>query len=257
MDRNERPSAIEQRFHRVSGDRRDDSLNRLLMARHNHATLVLCNMKQQCEVVARTLRNAGWYARALHGNLEARDREQVLLQFMNSSISIIVATDVAAGTFTPASLELVVSYDLPRNPDIHAQRLEYVQPGGALVYMVAPEEEQRFRRIVSRFNLESETESLPTPEQWVIPQPPYVTLLINGGSKDRLSEGELRNLLSSYEAIGSDGLGRVEVRNFCTYLAVRRDVSRQALEIFRNTRLHGKQYAVRPLDGRVAIEGAT
>ncbi len=257
MDWNENPTGIEERFHRVSNDHRDDSLNRLLMARHSGATLVLCNMKQQCEVVARTLRNAGWYARALHGNLEARDRDQVLLQFMNSSISVIVATDVAAGTFTPASLELVVSYDLPRNPEMHAQRLEYVRPGGALVYLVATEEEQRFRRIVSRFNLDPETEPLPAPEQWVVPQPPFVTLLLNGGSKDRLSEGELRNLLGSNDAIGEHDLGRVEVRSFCSYLAVRRDVSRRALEIIRGTRLHGKHYAVRALDSRVAIEGAT
>lgn len=60
---------------------------------------------------------------ALHGDLEQRDRDQTLVRFANGSARILVATDVAARGLDIKSLELVVNYELARDPEVHVHRI--------------------------------------------------------------------------------------------------------------------------------------
>ncbi len=238
--------STQQSFYWLSNARRDDALSELLYAHQPSAALVLCNMKQQCEVVARTLRNAGWYARALHGNLEQRDREQVLLQFDNGSITVVIATDVAAGSLRSRQLELVVSFDLPRNPAIHSQRQAFVAPDGLLASLVTAQDESRFRRVAEHFALSHGLEPLPRPEERSIRKPLWSTLMINGGEKDRLTPLDVEEALVG-SGLAVEAIGRVDIRDFCTYVSVARDSASRATESLREARLHGKQFMVRPL----------
>ncbi len=235
-----------QSFYWLSSARRDDALLELLYARQPSAALVLCNMKQQCEVVARTLRNAGWYARALHGNLEQRDREQVLLQFDNGSITVVIATDVAAGSLRSRGLELVVSFDLPRNPAIHFQRQGFVAPEGLLASLVTAQDENRYRRVEAHCTSSAGLESLPRAQERSVRKPLWSTLMINGGEKDRLTPLDVEEALVG-GGLSAEAIGRVDIRDFCTYVAVARESASRALEILREARLHGKQFMVRGL----------
>ena len=61
--------------------------------------------------------------KALHGDLEQRDRDQVLVQFTNRSCSILVATDVAARGLDIEDLPAVINFDLPRDPEIYIHRI--------------------------------------------------------------------------------------------------------------------------------------
>jgi len=69
-----------------------------LLLKHYHpvSTLAFCNTRQQCRDLLQVLREQGFHALALHGELEQRERDQVLIQFANRSCSVLVATDVAA-----------------------------------------------------------------------------------------------------------------------------------------------------------------
>jgi len=60
---------------------------------------------------------------ALHGDLEQRDREQVLLQFTNKSKAILVATDVAARGLDIKELDLVINYQISYDPQVHTHRI--------------------------------------------------------------------------------------------------------------------------------------
>jgi len=240
-----------QQFFRVSGARREKTLEALLELHHSDATLVLCNMKQRCEIVASNLRNAGWSARALHGNLEQRDREQVLIQFINGSCNVLVPTDVAAEALgEDVNLPLVVSFDLPRNPAIHEVRAGFASPRGAIASLVAAEERQRFERVAFRYEGIPEPVSLPFPEdmsQEMHRGARMVTLMIEGGEKDHISAKAVLNALLEQGGLSRDQVGRVDVRDFCIYLAVARDQARSALHSLRQARLHGKTFSVRSI----------
>ena len=76
--------------------KRTEGLVSLLQKYKPDSALVFCNTKQLTEDVALELRNLGFISRAIHGDLEQRDRDNRLVQFANKSLSILVATDVAA-----------------------------------------------------------------------------------------------------------------------------------------------------------------
>lgn len=239
-----------QAFFRVSGARREKTLEALLEHHHRGATLVLCNMKQQCEIVARNLRAGGWSARALHGNLEQRDREQVLVQFINGSCNVLVATDVAAEALGETALSLVVSFDLPRNPAIHAVRAGFVSESGLMASLVASDERQRFERLSEQYPGVSEPDTLPFPDDMspqVRREAPMVTLMLDGGEKDHISSRAVIDALTNQGGLEPDEVGRVDVRDFCIYLAVSREHARLGLQSLRSARLHGKTFGVRCL----------
>ncbi|TDT43375.1 DbpA-like RNA binding protein [Halospina denitrificans] len=239
-----------QAFFRVAGARREKTLEALLEHHHRGATLVLCNMKQQCEIVARNLRAGGWSARALHGNLEQRDREQVLVQFVNGSCNVLVATDVAAEALGETALGLVVSFDLPRNPAIHAVRAGFVSDKGLMASLVAPDERQRFERLAEQYPGVSEPENLPFPDEMhpqVRREAPMVTLMLDGGEKDHISSRAVVDALTKQGGLEADEVGRIDVRDFCVYLAVSREHAREGLQSLRTARLHGKTFGVRSL----------
>jgi ATP-independent RNA helicase DbpA len=91
-------------------------------ARHYRpvSTLAFCNTRQQCRDLLKVLRAQGFHALALHGEMEQRERDQVLIQFANRSCSVLVATDVAARGLDIAQLEAVINVDVtPRPGGLH------------------------------------------------------------------------------------------------------------------------------------------
>jgi ATP-independent RNA helicase DbpA len=80
------------------------------------STLAFCNTKQQCRDLVAVLQAQGFSALALHGELEQRERDQVLVRFANRSCSVLVATDIAARGLDIAQLEAVINVDITPDP---------------------------------------------------------------------------------------------------------------------------------------------
>ena len=89
-------SQIRQRFYEVTESERLHAVGLLLNHFRPESTLAFCNTKQQCRDLVAMLQAQGIVALELHGDLEQRERDQVLVQFANRSCSVLVATDVAA-----------------------------------------------------------------------------------------------------------------------------------------------------------------
>jgi len=87
------------------------------------SALVFCNTRRETEEVADELRSHGMSALALHGDLEQRVRDQVLVRFSNKSVSVLVATDVAARGLQIADVTHVFNFDLPQDPPDYVHRI--------------------------------------------------------------------------------------------------------------------------------------
>lgn len=190
---------IQQVFFEIQKGERTRALVSLLQHYRPESSVVFCNRKQQCQELADELWQQGFHALALHGDLEQKDRDQVLVRFANKSSSILVATDVAARGLDIKDLTAVINFELSPDPEIHIHRIGRTGRAGnkglALSLFMASEapkvnaiEEYQNRPV----RLEN-TSSLQARENFKL-SPPMVTLCINGGRKTRFARRYIRSI---------------------------------------------------------------
>ena len=108
-----------QRFYEVTDEERLPAVATLLRHYRPVSTLAFCNTKQQCRDLVDLLQEQGFHALTLNGDMEQRERDQVLVQFANRSCSVLVATDVAARGLDIAQLEAVINVDVTLDPEVY------------------------------------------------------------------------------------------------------------------------------------------
>ena len=114
---------IEELFFDVAPTQKLDALIVLLHHYQPESALVFCHTRNDVREVTERLSEKGFSVLALHGELEQRDRDEVLLRFVNKSCAVLVATDVAARGLDIKRLPAVIAYELPTDPDVHTHRI--------------------------------------------------------------------------------------------------------------------------------------
>ncbi|KQW76205.1 MULTISPECIES: ATP-dependent RNA helicase DbpA [unclassified Methylibium] len=243
---------IRQRFYEVKEEERLHAVGLLLDHYRPASTLAFCNTKQQCRDLVAVLGAQGLQALALHGDLEQRDRDQVLLQFANRSCSVLVATDVAARGLDVESLEAVINVDISPDPEVHIHRIGRTgradQAGWALS-LATLDEMPHVAKIDQLQGRESEWHPLSelTPSGAAPLVPPMVTLQILGGRKEKIRPGDVLGALTGDAGFASSQIGKINVTEFSTYVAVERSIAKEALRKLDGGKVKGKKIKARSL----------
>ncbi|MDP3635883.1 MAG: helicase-related protein, partial [Azonexus sp.] len=243
---------IRQRFYEVTNENRLDAVATLLKHYRPLSTLAFCNTKQQCRDLLNVLRQNGIQALTLNGDLEQRERDQVLVQFANNSCSVLVATDVAARGLDIAQLEAVINVDVTPDPEIHIHRIGRTgradQQGWALS-LYSPADRRRLATIAEMMGSKLDIHQLgELPKADEAPLvPPMVTLLILGGRKDKIRPGDVLGALTGEAGLTAQQVGKITVTDQATYVAVARDIYRDAVRKLSAGKLKGKSVNVRAL----------
>ncbi len=252
VDETHDENAIEQILYEVDQEERTAAVARILGHYCPESTLVFCNTKVECQEVAAALVERGFTALAIHGDLEQRERDQVLTRFANKSVSVLVATDVAARGLDIKELACVINYELPRNPEIHTHRIGRTgragEQGLALSLMTA-HESRRVQAIENALGcsiMRGELASLTLPGGRQI-APPMVTLCIDGGRKNKLRPGDILGALTGEGGIAGSEVGKIDVSDAHTYVAIVRSSVDQALSCLGRNKIKGRFYKVRML----------
>ncbi|WP_296226347.1 ATP-dependent RNA helicase DbpA [Ralstonia sp. UBA689] len=246
-------SKIRQRFYEVTEDERLHAVGRLLKHYRPISTLAFCNTKQQCRNLLDVLRAQGFHALALHGELEQRERDQVLIQFANRSCSVLVATDVAARGLDIAQLEAVINVDVTPDPEVHVHRIGRTgradQDGWALS-LASMDEMGRVGGIEQVLGREVEWHQLDELDAGndAALLPPMETLQILGGRKDKIRPGDVLGALTGDAGFRGDQIGKINSTEFSTYVAVERGIARDALRKLNAGTVKGKKVRVRLMD---------
>ena len=243
-------SKIKQRFYEVHDNERLHAVGQLLDHYQPVSTLAFCNTKQQCRDLLDVLVAQGFNALALHGELEQRERDQVLVQFANRSCSVLVATDVAARGLDITQLEAVINVDVTQDPEVHVHRIGRTgradQEGWALS-LASMNEMARVSSIEQAQKKEVEWHKLSelTPATPGHLQPPMATLQILGGRKEKIRPGDVLGALTGDAGFEGSQIGKINVTDMVTYVAVAREIADQAVKKLSAGKVKGKKVKVR------------
>jgi ATP-independent RNA helicase DbpA len=246
------PTKIRQVWYQVDESERLEAVARLLEHYRPESTLAFCNTKQQCRDLLALLQQRGYVALALHGELDQRERDQVLIQFANRSCSVLVATDVAARGLDIAELAAVINVDITPDPEVHVHRIGRtgrVDAEGWALSLVGARESGYVGRIEAAAGVPCEWQRLSalksaSREPLV---PPMVTLQILGGRKEKIRAGDVLGALTGTAGFRAAQVGKIQVNAYATYVAVERAIANEALRKLSTGKVKGKTVRVHRL----------
>lgn len=244
---------LRQRFYEVSNEERLGSVIRLLNHYRPTSSLAFCNTRQQCHDLLALLRRQGFEALALHGELEQRDRDQVMIQFANRSCSVLVATDVAARGLDITDLECVINVDVTPDPEVYIHRIGRTGRAGRdgwALSLASPNQMPRVAQIAKQAGGEINWHSLdeldrPSGERLL---PPMSTVQILGGRKEKIRAGDILGALTGDGGFKAEQIGRIDITEFTTYVAVARDIAPAVVHALNRGTVKGKSVKARLLD---------
>ncbi|GLH34805.1 ATP-dependent RNA helicase DbpA [Pseudomonas putida] len=243
---------IEQRFIEIDPQQRLEAVTRVLDHYRPQSCVAFCFTKQQCEDVVAHLTAKGIVAQALHGDLEQRDRDQVLTMFANRSSSVLVATDVAARGLDIDGLDMVINVELARDAEIHVHRVGRTGRAGEkglAVSLVAPAEGHRAQAIeaLQKSPLRwDQLDSLKNKGGEPL-LPVMTTLCIAAGRKDKLRPGDILGALTGDAGIPGKQVGKIAIFDFQAFVAVERALAKQAMQRLNSGKIKGRALKVRIL----------
>jgi len=245
-------SKIRQRFYEVDNEDRLQAVATLLKHYRPVSTLAFCNTKQQCRSLMGALQEQGIKALTLNGDLEQRERDQVLIQFANRSISVLVATDVAARGLDISQLEAVINVDITPDPEVHIHRIGRTgraDEDGWALSLCSPAEQRRVMAIAQMMRIKPEWHELGELDSAGEAKlaPPMATLQILGGRKEKIRPGDVLGALTGEAGFTREQVGKITVTDQSTYVAVARNIAQEAVRKLSAGKVKGKTVKVRAL----------
>jgi len=244
---------IRQRFYEVRDDERLHAVSLLLNHYRPVSTLAFCNTKQQCRDLLQVLRAQGFAALELHGDLDQRERDQVMVRFANRSCSVLVATDIAARGLDIVRLEAVINVDIAIDTATHTHRIGRtgrVDEAGWAFSLASMDEMGRVGQIELALGFTSEWEPLSalTAASGQPLQPPMQTIQIVGGRKEKIRPGDVLGALTKDLGFAGSQIGKINVNEFSTYVAVQSEIAKDVLRRLAGTKVKGRAVKLRLLE---------
>ena len=245
-------TTITQRFFSCHGDAKPATLVRVLQHIKVPTAIVFCNTKQTAREVAEFLDNRRFNALALHGDLEQRERDQILIQFKHQSCNILVATDVAARGLDIDDLPAVINYDLPRDPEVYVHRIGRTARAGKdglAATLVNDKEQYKLDKIAAYLNQPFQvenSESISVDANYSM-LPAKQTLCIAGGRKDKIRPGDILGALTGEAGIASSAVGKIDITDFSAYVTIDKSEAGAALGRLLNGKIKGRKFKIKKL----------
>ncbi len=226
----------------MSGDKdKLETLFQLICYLGNRSTIIFCNHRESVERTSQLLREKGIISEFYHGAMEQRDRDSALCKFRNGTSNILVTTDLAARGLDIPNIRYIVHYHLPLGEDVYTHRngrTARMDASGTAILILSAEE-----RLPSYITEEVEEIKLTGPYE--IPEKPkWSTLYIPLGKKNKVNKIDIVGFLSNKAELKKEDIGLIEVKDFFSFVAVRKTKVNHALHLIQEERIKGKKVKV-------------
>ncbi len=239
----------------------EGKLRALLLAlkRHPHeSAMIFCNLKVTVGELSRFLSSAGVSCAGLHGDLDQRERDQIMARFRNQSVRILIATDVAARGIDVENLDLVVNYDLPAQSEIYVHRIGRTGRAGKSGIALSFFTEKERRKLTEleeltqgKITVETAPEGARSEEDveglvvGLRRDPKMETLYISGGRKDKVRPGDILGALTGEAGgLAAQHIGKIEIHDRFSYVAISKEMAMQAQISLSKGRIKGRNFRV-------------
>ena len=221
-----------------------ETLKELLLSLGDQSSIVFLNYRDSVDRVYQFLRQQGFTTSHLHGGLEQRQREDMLYKFANGSANVLVSTDLASRGLDIPNIQNIIHYHLPESEDGYIHRVGRTARWDATgrTFFILNDKESIPDYVDA--DVENYTPS-PITEH---PVPPRMsTLYIGKGKKDKLSKGDIVGFLCKKGELTADEIGRIDVKDRYTYVAIRREKLQQVLRLTKGEKIKSVRTIIEPV----------
>jgi ATP-independent RNA helicase DbpA len=246
------PTLLRQMLFECEHGERNQTVVNLLAKYRPSSALIFAETRVDCDALAQFLTDRGAIAHSLHGLMEQRDRDDVLLQFSHGSASVLVATNVAARGLDIPALPMVIVSELGGEPEAHLHRIGRTgragEEGVALSIVQVPRELGRLASIEALLG-----ESIPREESpghsddLSFLRPQNRTLLILSGKSDKIRKSDVLGGLVKDAGIPPEAIGRIDLMPKSCAVAIASDYAEQALNHLRTGKIKNRRLRARLL----------
>ncbi len=245
-------NVIEQLFFLSDNYQRKQTLLSLLSHYQLQTTVIFCHTKIQCDEITRFLRDHHVDALALHGDLDQRERDQVLVRFSNKSCPVLVATDVAARGLDIKSLQAVINYELPHDPEIYVHRIGRTGRAGESGLALSLYTDSEISRLISIEDYtdkpcnNEDVENLNKTPVFTL-RSAMTTLQIDVGKKNKIRPGDLLGALTKDAGLAGSQIGKIDIFELFSYVAIERKTVTRAMRYLKHGKVKGRRVKAREI----------
>ena len=226
----------------ISADKdKSDTLFRLICMIGNKSMIVFCNHRESVERTSNLLKDKGIVNVFYHGGMEQQERESAMCKFKNGTSNVLVTTDLASRGLDIPDIKYIIHYHLPATADVYTHRngrTARMDAGGKSVMILSGEEKLPAY-------ITGDVEEIVLPEKVELPQEPkWSTLFIAAGKKDKVNKIDIVGFLSKMGKLKKDDIGLIEVKDFFSFVAVRKLKVGEALELIKDEKIKNKKVKI-------------
>lgn len=207
----------------------------------NRSTIVFCNQREFVEQVSQFLKEKGIVNVFYHGAMEQQERDIALCKFRNGSSNLLVTTDLAARGLDIPNIRYIVHYQLPTSQEsfIHRNgRTARMEASGTAILLLAPHETipAYIQPEPTEINVLS---SAPLPAK-----PDWTTFYVSAGKKDKVNKIDIVGFLANKGKLKKEDIGLIEVKDFFSFVAVRKSKASATLQLIKEERIKNKKVKI-------------
>ncbi|MGB4773402.1 MAG: DEAD/DEAH box helicase [Chitinophagaceae bacterium] len=218
-----------------------DTLFKLLCMIGDRSAIVFCNQREFVEQVSAFLKNKGITNEFYHGAMEQQERDSALCKFKNGSSNVLVTTDLAARGLDIQHIRYIIHYQLPHTVESYTHRngrTARMNASGTAILILAPHER------VPDF-IEPKPAALTLPQELILPpKPSWTTLFVAAGKKDKVNKVDIVGFLTNKGQLKKDDIGLIEVKDFFSFVAVRKNRVSNLLQLIKDERIKNKKVKI-------------
>lgn len=218
-----------------------ETLFKLICMLGNRSTIIFCNHRESVERTSAMLKEKDIVNVFYHGALEQQERDSALCKFRNGTANVLVTTDLASRGLDIANIRYIIHYHLPASEDVFTHRngrTARMDASGTAIVIISPDER-------APAYLPQDAKQIELPAETVIPEKPkWTTLFIGAGKKDKVNKIDIVGFLSNRGELKKEDVGLIEVKDFFSFVAVKKIKVNPMLHLIKDHKLKNKKVKI-------------